>query len=172
MNIEESKPCSANKRPLVVHRKNRKASPASVSQTAIRNDARCTHSGPHESIGAIPLPGRSCVESIPLSPEAMEKQTFLLFVKILFKLLQEKQGNDFVTKARRVVMECRRRSQQNDPEFSPLMEALERRLRLFVGEAIWKRAHSYLHHYLSKKHGQYLGPAGFRPQAPALAAGN
>eukprot|EP00980_Cylindrotheca_fusiformis_P031029 scaffold25729_cov137-Cylindrotheca_fusiformis.AAC.6 len=100
----------------------------------------------------------------------MEKQTFLLFVKILFKLLEEKQGNEFANKARRVVMECRRRNQQKDPKFCPLMEALERRLRLFVGEPTWKRAHAYLHHYLSKQHGRQLETDEMRPQAPALAA--
>ena len=86
-----------------------------------------------------------------LSDEALEKKTFLLFVKILFKLLKEQQGDEFTNRAKRVVMECRRHNQQNHPGFIPLMEALERHLRLLVGDKIWARAHFYLSHYLSKQ---------------------
>jgi hypothetical protein len=172
MDNEESKPSSSNKRPLAVCREQSKASSASISQTDTRTQMRTIHANPNEAEGNISFSGRAYIEKRPLSAEAMEKQTFLLFVKILFKLLKEKQGNEFTTKARRMVMECRRRNQQNDPKFSPLMETLERHLRIFVGEAIWKRAHAYLHHYLSKKHGKHLESAEMRPQPKALAAGN
>lgn len=104
-----------------------------------------------------------------MSEEALEKKTFLLFVKILFKLLKEHQGDEFTSKAKRVVMECRRHNQQNHPAFRPLMEALERHLRLFVGDKLWARAHCYLHHYLGKEQ-ERLGTGEPRPLA--LAAGS
>lgn len=91
-----------------------------------------------------------------VSAEALEKKTFLLFVKILFKLLKEHQGDEFTNKAKHVVMECRKRNQQNHPAFVPLMEALERHLKRLVGEKIWARAHFYLHHYLGKQHEAFL----------------
>jgi ATP-dependent exoDNAse (exonuclease V) beta subunit len=99
----------------------------------------------------VPEAATAPTRETSLSHEALEKKTFLIFVKILFKLLKEHQGDEFTTKAKRVVMECRRHNQQNHPAFTPLMEALERHLRRFVGEKIWARAHSYLHHYLGKE---------------------
>lgn len=108
-------------------------------------------------------------DSSTMSEEALEKKTFLLFVKILFKLLKEHQGDEFTSKAKRVVMECRRHNQQNHPAFIPLMEALERHLRLFVGDKLWARAHCYLHHYLGKE--QERLRTG-EPRPLALAAGS
>jgi hypothetical protein len=86
-------------------------------------------------------------------PAVVERENFLMFVKILFKILEDAKEPETRSKAQRIVMECRRRSQQGDPNFIPLMEALERRLRGFVGEAKWRRAHLFLHHYISKKRG-------------------
>lgn len=107
------------------------------------------------------------------SEEALEKKTFLLFVKILFKLLKEHRSDEFTNRAKRVVMECKRRNQQNHPDFSPLMDALERHLRILVGEKIWARAHVYLHHYLCKEEEARLAAAssaGIEPRNPSLVA--
>ena len=86
-----------------------------------------------------------------------ERENFLLFVKILFKILEEAREPETRARAQRIVLECRRRSQQGDPNFIPLMEATERRLRLFVGENKWQRAHLFLHHYKSKRSSSVVG---------------
>ena len=80
-----------------------------------------------------------------------ERENFLLFVKILFKILEEAREPETRARAQRIVLECRRRSQLGDPNFIPLMEATQQRLRLFVGEHKWQRAHLFLHHYKSKQ---------------------
>eukprot|EP00339_Tiarina_fusa_P018829 CAMPEP_0117035838 /NCGR_PEP_ID=MMETSP0472-20121206/25430_1 /TAXON_ID=693140 ORGANISM="Tiarina fusus, Strain LIS" /NCGR_SAMPLE_ID=MMETSP0472 /ASSEMBLY_ACC=CAM_ASM_000603 /LENGTH=203 /DNA_ID=CAMNT_0004745431 /DNA_START=188 /DNA_END=796 /DNA_ORIENTATION=- len=71
------------------------------------------------------------------NPVVVERENFLMFIKILFKILEEAKEPETKTKAQRIVMECRRRSKQGDPNFNPMMEAVERRLRVFVGETKW-----------------------------------
>mmetsp|Transcript_30143 Transcript_30143/g.56547 ORF Transcript_30143/g.56547 Transcript_30143/m.56547 type:complete len:300 (-) Transcript_30143:916-1815(-) len=94
---------------------------------------------------------RNTAENNNKSILAMERENFLLFVKILFKILDQANEQHTATRAKRIVLECRRRSQQGDPNFHPLMGALESRLRRFVGESTWRKAHLFLHHYMSTK---------------------
>jgi hypothetical protein len=103
--------------------------------------------------------------------EVVERENFLMFIKILFKILEDAREPETRSKAQRIVMECNRRSKQGDPNFYPLMDALERRLRGFVGEAKWRRAHLFLHHYMVKKQrGQRPRPV-VRQGPTALLAG-
>lgn len=104
------------------------------------------------------------------SPVVQERENFLLFIKILFKILEDAQEPEVKSKAQRIVMECKRRSQQGDPNFSPLMDALERQLRGFVGEQKWRRAHLFLSHYIEKKRNAPINLSSIRPQATALAS--
>ena len=80
----------------------------------------------------------------------LERENFLMFIKILFKLL-ESDGPQTKLRAQRIVQECKRRSQQGDPGFQPMMEAVSMRVRAFVGELKWRRAHMLLQHYISTK---------------------
>lgn len=102
----------------------------------------------------------------------LERETFLIFIKILFKMLQDAGELETRSKAQRIVMECKRRSQQGDPNFTPMMEALQKRLRSFLGEAKWRRAHLFLTHFLENRQRQQMShsmmPAS-RP--PAVMAG-
>lgn len=105
---------------------------------------------------------------------ALERENFLIFIKILFKLLEDGQMK---ARAQRIVMECQRRNRLGDPTCTPLMEGIERRLRNFVGEAKWRRTHMLLHHYLvHRKPGAQSGGIGVnrqdQPQRPsAILAG-
>jgi hypothetical protein len=104
------------------------------------------------------------------SPVVQERENFLLFIKILFKILEDAHEPDVKSKAQRIVMDCKRRSQQGDPNFSPLMDALERRLRGFVGELKWRRAHLFLSHYIEKRRNAPSNLSSIRPQATALTS--
>ena len=102
-----------------------------------------------------PVPSDGANRTISGNPvkslATQERENFLLFVKILFKILEEAREPETRARAQRIVLECRRRSQLGDPNFIPLMEATQQRLRLFVGENKWQRAHLFLHHYKSKQ---------------------
>ncbi|CAJ1951800.1 unnamed protein product [Cylindrotheca closterium] len=141
--------------------------PLNAPQTVATASTTNATAPPTAPQAAIPLRRDN---SSSLSQEALEKKTFLIFVKILFKLLKEHQGDEITTKAKRVVMECRRHNQQNHPAFTPLMEALERHLRRFVGEKLWGRAHSYLHHYLGKEQEQQAAMGKIEPRPLVMVA--
>lgn len=106
------------------------------------------------------------VEEEPKSVIRIERETFLLFVKILFKVLED--DPPVRTRAERIVVQCRRRSQMGDPAFLPLMSAVERHLRALVGEATWRRVHLLVHHRLSTARGERSPP---RDRPTAILAG-
>ena len=86
---------------------------------------------------------------LPTSFEVQQKKRFLLFIKILFKSLgrEETETRDV---AKSIVSDCTRRNRLGDPQYSPLMDAIDRRLRGHVGEVHWRRAHMYMQHYMSR----------------------
>jgi hypothetical protein len=88
---------------------------------------------------------------VPKRIETQERENFLFFIKILFKILDDAHQPLTKQRAKRIVLECRRKNQLGDPLFHPLMEAVESRLRRFVGEPTWRRAHLFLHHYITTK---------------------
>ena len=82
-----------------------------------------------------------------------QKRQFLLFVKILFKILD--QNHDVSAEkrqaARAIVADCTRRNRLGDPACTPLMAAVDARLRQHLGEQHWRRAHVYLRHYMNRE---------------------
>jgi hypothetical protein len=96
-------------------------------------------------------------QSIVLTPglvqrETIQRKQFLLFIKILFRSLdQSEDSSETIAIARGVVADCTRRNRLGDPDYRPLMDAVDKRLRRHVGETHWKRAHLYLHHYIRQE---------------------
>lgn len=79
-----------------------------------------------------------------------QRVRFALFVKILFKRLEESGDQALCQKAKRLLLCVTARNKQGDPGCSPLMEALEPRLRVMVGETHWRRSHVLMRLYLSR----------------------
>jgi len=112
------------------------------------------------------------LDDTPKSAVRMERENFLLFIKILFKVLEEDNDASARSRAQRIVMECRRRNQQGDPNYTPLMDGVERHLRAFVGEVKWRRSHLLLHHYMVTKRGiPGTSPATNRTRPTAIMVG-
>lgn len=111
------------------------------------------HQGDSEAAATTAAMSVASLEETPKSIQRIERENFLLFIKILFKVLEEDNDPPARTRAQRIVMECRRRNQQGDPNFTPLMVGVERHLRTFVGEAKWRRSHLLLHHYVVTRRG-------------------
>lgn len=87
-------------------------------------------------------------------PESMvEKRWFLIFIKILFKSLDQSDDVSLETReaARAIVADCTRRNRLGDPNYRPLMEAVDQRLRRHIGERHWRKAHFYLQHFRSRE---------------------
>jgi hypothetical protein len=111
-----------------------------------------------ESQSLQPQQKLAAADSTPISVSpptrslvVQERENFLVFVKILFKILDDANEPHTKSKAKRIVLECRQRNQQGDPHYHPLMDAIEVRLKRFVGEASWHKAHLLLHHYLTRR---------------------
>jgi hypothetical protein len=79
------------------------------------------------------------------------RERFLIFIKILFKCLDQGNEPTLQQRAKKIVVECTRRNRLGDPQFSPLMEAVEKRLRRVVGEVHWRRALLLLRHFSAKR---------------------
>jgi hypothetical protein len=79
------------------------------------------------------------------------REQFLVFIKILFKGLDQANEPEVSLKAKKIVSECTRRNRLGDPNFTPLMEAVEQRLRGFVGEVHWRRSLLYLRYFIAKR---------------------
>ena len=76
-----------------------------------------------------------------------ERRQFLVFIKILFKCLDQANGPKIRDKAKKIVAECTKRNRQGDPNFHPLLQAVEFRLRRFVGEIPWRKSLLLLKYY-------------------------
>ncbi len=79
-----------------------------------------------------------------------QRVRFALFVKILFKRLEESDDQFLCQKAKRLLLCVTARNKQGDPGCTPLIEALESRLRMMVGETHWRRSHILMRLYLSR----------------------
>jgi hypothetical protein len=72
-----------------------------------------------------------------------EKQKFLVFVKILFKVLEEHNESDMLRHAKAVVSHCTQRNRMGDSLYIPLKDATTICLRQTVGESYWSLTTSY-----------------------------
>jgi hypothetical protein len=118
-------------------------------------------------------PAPSAAEKRPtelLTQENAQKRRFALFVKILFKQLQQSQESspELCEMARTIVLDCTRRNRLNDPDYIPLMDAVDRRLRRHVGEAHWRKAHLYMQQYMTREECRNKAPGLPKPTRVAM----
>jgi len=119
--------------------------------------------GVEEQVGSSSLKAASntttaATAAATLSPLAASREQFLIFIKILFKILDQTNEIHTRNRAKKLVAECTRKNRSGDPRYTPLMEAVEKRLRLFVGEAHWRKAMMLLRHYYLKQKQQQQQP--------------
>ena len=79
-----------------------------------------------------------------------EREHFLIFVKILFKCIDQTGDPRLRPRAKATVTECTQRNRMGDANYHPLQEALETRLRKTVGELHWARAKLCFDQYCRK----------------------
>jgi hypothetical protein len=182
MNQEEDTKCPAQQSHWPLAQTNdgsggtdHRASTSTSTSSHIHSPAVCGNSIDAQSLASAAATALSAasLDDAPQqrrTPLVLERVNFLMFIKILFKILEDAKEPETRSKAQRIVLECRRRSKQGDPHFLPLVEACEERLRVFVGEAMWRRAHLFLHHAITR--GQRPPRvATVRPRHTALLAG-
>eukprot|EP00522_Entomoneis_paludosa_P012860 CAMPEP_0172443076 /NCGR_PEP_ID=MMETSP1065-20121228/3387_1 /TAXON_ID=265537 /ORGANISM="Amphiprora paludosa, Strain CCMP125" /LENGTH=244 /DNA_ID=CAMNT_0013193169 /DNA_START=186 /DNA_END=920 /DNA_ORIENTATION=+ len=77
-----------------------------------------------------------------------EREQFVVFIKILMKLTNNNPG--VKSRAKAIISECTRRNRMGDLEYSPLQEAVERRLKHGVGELYMARAKLFFNAYCER----------------------
>jgi hypothetical protein len=98
-----------------------------------------------------PQENNKVVDSVA-GEDTNQKKRFLLFVKILFKELDRSEVSLEVRNiAKTIIFDCTRRNRLGDPDYTPLMDAVQRRLRHHVGEIHWRRTHLYMQHYVRRE---------------------
>jgi len=95
--------------------------------------------------------GNNQSSSLSSEKTLLQKKRFLLFIKILFKSLEESADSETRDQAKEIVADCTRRNRLGDPAYSPLTDAVDRRLRGLVGESYWQRAHAFMLFYLRRR---------------------
>lgn len=80
-----------------------------------------------------------------------ERVEFALFLKVLLRCLEKSKQYVLLQQARMAVMTCTNGYKMGNPSFSPLIDAIEIRLKKLVGDSIWTQARNYTKFYLRRK---------------------
>jgi hypothetical protein len=87
-----------------------------------------------------------------------DREQFLMFVKIVFRLLDENNAlntNDPIKRrVKAVIAECTLKNRNNDSDYVPLSSAVERRLEPILQHQIWNKAKLMMSHYLRNQQHQ------------------
>lgn len=85
------------------------------------------------------------------SSQRNRRARFLLFVKIIFKSLEDSGDKRLHLQAKALISDIRRRNRMGDPTCFSFVDAVELRLRELVGSSYWRRAQAYMHYYIIRK---------------------
>ena len=110
-------------------------------------------------------------QSRPRTSMLSSKMRLMVFIKIILKCLESDLVDPNVRlKVKQVIAECTRKNREGDPDYTPLEDAIERRLRFAVDDCHWNRAKTLMDHYIvtqSRKHHHLSKP--FESKSPRYA---
>ncbi|KAL7465634.1 hypothetical protein ACHAXS_005941 [Conticribra weissflogii] len=136
---------------------------ASASKTtkkrSLPDNARNPHKsqnsqGSHGAGSSVAGTSSESASEADLETRRKEKEQFLMFVRVLLKYL-EQRDQELHAKAKKEVRECYEKNKAGDPNFASLTSSMKSRLRAVVGESYWKKAESFLHHFIARKEGRH-----------------
>eukprot|EP00546_Thalassionema_frauenfeldii_P013348 CAMPEP_0178909154 /NCGR_PEP_ID=MMETSP0786-20121207/8336_1 /TAXON_ID=186022 /ORGANISM="Thalassionema frauenfeldii, Strain CCMP 1798" /LENGTH=632 /DNA_ID=CAMNT_0020581167 /DNA_START=121 /DNA_END=2019 /DNA_ORIENTATION=+ len=78
------------------------------------------------------------------------KDQFLMFTRVLMKYLESKD-QQMHARAKAVIRECAERNKKKEQGYESVTASMKKRLRQTVGEQYWKRAESYLLHFVDMR---------------------
>lgn len=78
------------------------------------------------------------------------KEKFLMFTRVLMKYLEQKDPA-MHARAKSVIRECAEKNKAKEAGYESVTASMQARLRSTVGEPYWKRAETYLNHFLKQK---------------------
>jgi hypothetical protein len=89
-----------------------------------------------------------CSIENPTLPDRKRRIRFVLFVKVLFKLIDDKLLRD---QAKWIIASCIRQQKRGTSKYTSLMRAIELPLRGLVGDSVWLCAYHYTELYQNRK---------------------
>jgi len=78
------------------------------------------------------------------------KDQFLMFTRVLMKYLESKDAQ-MHARAKNVIRECAEKNKKKEQGYESVTASMKKRLRQTVGEQYWKRAESYLLHFVEMR---------------------
>mmetsp|Transcript_17364 Transcript_17364/g.32946 ORF Transcript_17364/g.32946 Transcript_17364/m.32946 type:complete len:127 (-) Transcript_17364:59-439(-) len=106
---------------------------------------------PHPGARTAGMPGYTAKPMASCGQSNSDRQKFLLFIKIFFKYIEKTKMESIRRRAKVIIAECTYRNRHGDPEYMPLQDAIERRLRECVGEIHWSRARRCYEVYCARR---------------------
>ena len=98
---------------------------------------------------------RSASLPVGINPHSRtHREQFLIFTRILFKCLDDHPSSSIKRRVKTIIVECTKRNRAGDPDYHPLIDAVQARLRHIIGEVHWHKAEEYLVHYLTFRKGR------------------
>jgi hypothetical protein len=98
------------------------------------------------------------------------KMRLMVFIKIILKCLETDDPDPNVRlKAKRVIAECTKKNRDGHPDYIPLEEAIERRLRFAVDDCHWNRAQTLMEHYIMMQSMKQPSSKPFKNKPPHFA---
>ena len=79
-----------------------------------------------------------------------QKERFLMFTRVLMKYLEQKDPQ-MHQKAKLIIKDCAERNKRQERGYESVTASMRSRLKQLVGEQYWKRAESYLKHFLEQR---------------------
>lgn len=89
--------------------------------------------------------------SASLQSSLSDRQRFVLFVKVLFKYIERLNSPSLQARAKAIIAECTQLNRMGVPGYTPLMSAVERRMKESLGEVHWNRAQTCMNSYIRKR---------------------
>lgn len=119
-----------------------------TAQKRTRSPTLCVNPLTMESLSLSPRPEVS--QSALREKEKKDRETFLIFIKILTKYLETHDAKMYA-KAKVTIKEVYQGHKAGDPKFSSLVACLIKQLRITVGDLHWLKAHRIMKQFLDQR---------------------
>ena len=122
----------------------------------------------NQASGVAGVSSATASQSVKDRDAKKQKETFLLFTRVLIKYLEQKDPNVH-QQVKAIIKDCADRNKRGEQGYESVTVSMRLRLKRVVSESYWGRAEAYLRQLLSQKRSAVLVP----PQnAPAAKTSN
>jgi len=123
----------------------------SSASTVVASNITTTTGGSGSGTANNNSVGRPMVDPVDREKEMRrQKERFLMFTRVLMKYLESKDP-PLHQNVKAIIKDCADRNKRQERGYESVTASMRSRLKEVVGENYWKRAESYLAHFLAQK---------------------